>query len=511
MPIVSVLMLGHPNDVKNSGRKMRILVVDPDEMGRQAVVTFLRSRFQAEAEEASCLEKTSPKASAAGLYCIIASSSGTSPLLKELEIPFLILDRSALADHSPFLTSSHYLGNVSAEDLEGMARLLESGLGAVQQIRAEAGSGYLPIATSAIESAGSLHVDLYIRISAERHLKVLNSDDVFSAGDRTRYLSKNVTHLYIRAEDAEQAIHALLRTSDCADALSRFSSHAATMRTGKQYEGLLEHVRELPQERLSAEIKDLVAAVEDFRKAPEVGNRDFVVSERTQRLVHSASQKFGMTPEVQSLIKASVNQALRVIDSNKALAALFRQKVAVNREHYFSARSVLLAHVACGIASLLDWKSDLLRYRLVLAAFLHDITLRDPQLAMIESVVDLALCRSSYTMEEIEAFEKHPETAAALVREITQIPPGVDALVAQHHEKSDGTGFPLRRDHRHIHSLSALFIVAGELVNYALNRHDGEWSIQEFAETTDSGYQTGFFKELYTVLSRAGDSVLRSV
>ncbi len=80
------------------------------------------------------------------------------------------------------------------------------------------------------------------------------------------------------------------------------------------------------------------------------------------------------------------------------------------------------------------------------------------------------------------------------------IPPDVDIIVSEHHERPDGTGFPQRKGYAALAPLSSVFIVAHDLVSYILNRKENNWNIVSFLNQHRFLYQSGIFHDLFVAL-----------
>src|SRR6185312_15892576 len=98
-------------------------------------------------------------------------------------------------------------------------------------------------------------------------------------------------------------------------------------------------------------------------------------------------------------------------------------------------------YIACAIATQMDWASDSTFQKLTLAAFLHDITLSNHELAQCDTVQE-AIDKKTFTEAEIAGFRVHPAKGAEIARQFQEVPPDVDVIILQHHERPDGSGFP---------------------------------------------------------------------
>ena len=143
---------------------------------------------------------------------------------------------------------------------------------------------------------------------------------------------------------------------------------------------------------------------------------------------------------------------------------------------------------------MMPWRSDTGYFKLALAGLVHDITLENHELAQLDSLQELTSKVANFTTSEVNNFRRHPIDCAELVRQLDQMPPDVDQMVLQHHEKADGSGFPHKLTALRISPLSALFIVAHDLVR---RMHlDGNFDVKEFLLADRPEYNHGPFKRV---------------
>lgn len=222
--------------------------------------------------------------------------------------------------------------------------------------------------------------------------------------------------------------------------------------------------------------------------------------------IYSLSNQLGFNEEVQELTRQSVLNTI-----NKMKQAPKLSSVLVRLEHdekkYIASHSILLAFVSCAIASQLEWSSDTTSYKLTLASFLHDITLKNQELALVQSLPELREKQSLFTDEEMKAFYNHPADAAACAQKFDEIPADVDLILSQHHERPDGSGFPKGLTSTRISPLSVVFIIAHDLVHYVLEKNKSETKISEadlkkFVADYPPQYIIGNFKRVLATVSK---------
>ena len=105
----------------------------------------------------------------------------------------------------------------------------------------------------------------------------------------------------------------------------------------------------------------------------------------------------------------------------------------------------------------------------------------------------------AYSAEEKEIFLQHPLKAKEIAQNLQEAPLDTATIVYQHHEKSDGSGFPQGIQSNKIHPLASLFIVSHDLVHYILTNKN--WTLQSFLTKSKSKYKGANFVKVTNILS----------
>lgn len=212
------------------------------------------------------------------------------------------------------------------------------------------------------------------------------------------------------------------------------------------------------------------------------------IAPETQQAIYQFSQALGLTPEVQNLTRKAVDVAFRLLERHRSepqVEQLLKQ-FKVSALHYIPSHSLLLAHVACGLAQRLGLSGRAQLLRLTLAAFLHDITIGRQEIARVQRSADLMLeaIRGQFTPAEIDSYARHPEQAAELARTFTDFPSDVDRIVLEHHELGEG-GFPKGLKPGALHPMTRILQVAHEMISFA-ETSVGEFSSERFLAAKSS-------------------------
>lgn len=255
--------------------------------------------------------------------------------------------------------------------------------------------------------------DVYVKLSDDKFVKMINAGDPYNREFIYKFTNKRVKHLYIKNEDYEDFSVSALKTPFLI--LSEDGAHMDTM--------------------------DLCSS--------------------TVEVIHDLIKDVGVSPQVIELVDALANKVESDINRKSQLRGLVTNLK--NRRDYLYDHSVLVAYVSIAICKEMEWDSDTTRIKLTYGSILHDVLIDDPELAFN---YDLGLDGiSKYSKEQIENYKTHSELTAKLISECNRLPPNIDKIVLQHHERPNGTGFPRGLSATNISKLSGIFNLSHEFVN----------------------------------------------
>jgi HD-GYP domain-containing protein (c-di-GMP phosphodiesterase class II) len=304
-----------------------------------------------------------------------------------------------------------------------------------------------------------INKNLYIKLGAEKFVKLFNEDDNTSILDIQKYKAKGFSHLYLKRETADWVI-------------SQINNQIDIFLKANNFRFVLRGASDTPAKRFEQKIlrfDDEVHVDKDFRET-----------------IEQAIEK------VRSIVEkeAKIEHFLKVLKENQERYALFTQQMN------------LTSLISCAIARELEWISKTTMDKLVYAAVLSDITLAvRPELLKIDNLQAFGKLKHSLTEEDQKIFLSHPKDAANLIkRYFTAAPPDTDALVFQHHEIPDGSGFPQGLRAEKISPLAALFIVAKEFTHYFI--HDDEPTMGDFLLKCNSRYDYVNFRKIIKALEK---------
>lgn len=257
--------------------------------------------------------------------------------------------------------------------------------------------------------------NVYIKLNTNKYLKIIHAGDSFHKERLTKYKEeKKVTHLYFHSRDRKKYI--------------RFCNHLAAKFVKANVEG---------SSRIKVGI--LKATAEKFLE--EVGTE-------------------GLKPQVLEQGKEIVNNIYNMIDTDKDLHALMKDY------HDFDPSAFTHAYLVCLFSSMIvsefDWQSKATVETVAMASLFHDIGMMALPKELLELTPD------EMTEEQLEMYKKHPEMGAKIVNDNKMITNSVKQVIYQHHERSDGTGFPDGIKDQKILTLSKIISVSDSFAEYII-------------------------------------------
>ncbi|RZA08336.1 MAG: hypothetical protein EOP11_05120 [Proteobacteria bacterium] len=395
-----------------------------------------------------------------GVEMFLCGVEGLSPAmigaLKGLARPLptiLLLDSKGSAVEKGALKGIPVLGEVPfAQLVEGVNGLLKEFIekeGKLGDNPAE----FCPIRTNLLIRATPLKSDIFIRLSKTKFIKLFKTGDEFDHRDLERYYqTKGVEYMYLRRAEIAEFI-----------------------------------------EKFRRELDSLIAL-------PQVSQEEVLPTvEMAQETIHELVSKVGFTEEVQGLAKKNVELTLKMIGAHPRLSDLLKN--VQSGGNYISQHSTLLAMVSCCVAKEMEWGSESTFSKLVLASYMHDISVPDPLIGRVNTLRELEERRSEFDEEIAKVYHLHPAKSADVVRSFKEIPADVDLIVAQHHERPNGSGFPRGLAHNYIAPLAAVFIVAHDLAQSILDQRD-DFRLADFVDEKKPFYNQGNFKKVMVALEK---------
>lgn len=237
---------------------------------------------------------------------------------------------------------------------------------------------------------------------------------------------------------------------------------------------------------------ELVAIVEDLIKERHTE----ASSEEPEELSVDSSRPFKIE-DLAPKVKATVAK----VKKNTKLKSLFQQALSdVNQKGLYKTHIGLTINVAAALLKVLGWDSDQTLEKIIFAAYLHDISIKDrPDLQEFQTGLDFDLKADKFSPADVELARSHPQRAYELLQGMADIPPDVPEMILQHHERADGGGFPGKLPHQRITPLATLFIIAHEMAHEVAKSKD--FDLRKYISTVTKKHKGPQFRKMTRALA----------
>jgi HD-GYP domain-containing protein (c-di-GMP phosphodiesterase class II) len=311
---------------------------------------------------------------------------------------------------------------------------------------------YCRIKTDLLMRVVPLRGDIFIRLSSVKFVKMFRRGMIFTSEDLERFVvKKKVNYLYIKK-------------ASCQEFVEKFK-------------------------------EDLLLIIALATPGDEQMLNTVV---EVQELIQELSGRLGFTKDVQDLVHSNINLAIKAIGLSPKLTKVLASSQ-LKQRNFISSHSVMLANIACSIAALMQWPSNTTFQKLVMAALFHDFFFQDPELAKISTKKELDDLKLKPTDEKYLEIKNHPIKCSELIKTLHEIPGDVDVVVLQHHERADGTGFPKGLRAHQIAPLSAVLIIAHDILD-KLNKEGDKFDLKMFLKRSEPDYQGNVFRKVWKAL-----------
>ncbi len=274
-----------------------------------------------------------------------------------------------------------------------------------------------------------LPCDVYLMISIEKYVRLINAGENFAKEVLKRYEAKGINQFYVKRDEyfilSKEIQKSLLDSMKGVNSL---------------------------QETTILDVANLQA--ENVLAVKEV--------------CHNLRMDHVTFDHLNSVVDSNVRFVMKSKGSIKNFFKNF-----LNGGPYLYGHSIMISHVANYVALRMSWSTAKTMEKLSMAALLHDVALTDERLMKLDGLPEGA--QHSFTENEVETFKKHPVLAYNIVTQQPEVLPDVAQIILAHHEKPDGTGFPRGLNATQLSQIACLFNISHFFVTRVYAR---PWSRQ---------------------------------
>jgi len=308
---------------------------------------------------------------------------------------------------------------------------------------------YVPISLYVLKLMGRAPGDIYIRVSENHYVKVLNVNDEFTAEDKEKYSKKPLEMLFLKRGGQHESVDRQIGTA-------------------------LQKIMDQKSIPLSDKLATTHAQLVELIKFT------------------------GITPEVAEMSKKNIQQSVAVISKAPLIADFWKGLLLIGE--YPSKLYTLHSMLTSVIVRKIVWNAETTQYKLSLSAFLQDISLDSISLMELCDYQEFLANEHRFSRAEIRRFNEHPQKSVELLAHFKDIPLDVDRILIEQHEMPGGEGFPKKLNASQIGALSGVFILTGILARHVL-RDGNAFNLKEFVAAMEAkGYSRGNFKDAFEII-----------
>lgn len=297
-----------------------------------------------------------------------------------------------------------------------------------------------------------LPIDLYVKINDKKYVKILAKNTKYDEAFIEKYHTSKNEYLFIESKDYEI-------------------------------------------------LESLLYSDQWFEESNELSDEE--KNFRMKKIIQQMASSMGLTPHLIQKAEEVVQSVISSISESKNLNQIFKRQQ--KRMSFQTNVSTLITYITSALCDELEWNTQSSKEKLGFAAIFHDTSLKSAKLSSIYYLNLDELNQLSLTEEEKKKFFQHPVRSAEIVNEINLKFPHVETIILNHHERPDGSGFPMGKNFQKIPPLSSLFIIAHDYVMRSiLNRFDKNPS--DILKEMSSHYQNGHFEKCFTALEKIIDN-----
>lgn len=306
---------------------------------------------------------------------------------------------------------------------------------------------YVPVTLNLLRRINRVNVPLFIRLNDQKFVKLTSGVTEFNQAEYERYHQRGVSELFVELMFADTLVE-------------EFSKRAFS--------------KDAWQDSAGADLEKIHINAE---------------------LVRMICQHLGSSEQKVHEIISTARRALTVIRSQHQLKEIFSQFQKIEKWG-IADHSALALTIAAGLADLLGHGDEETMKKLAFVSLLHDMTLTERQYDNKHKLVSRLATRPSDLNKDEKDMLDHPAKAAQFCKSLAVCPPGVDEIIFQHHERPDGSGFPMGKKADELQLLSALFIFAEDFT-HAFIASLGRQDIHAYLRSREGMFNAGYFKMIF--------------
>jgi response regulator RpfG family c-di-GMP phosphodiesterase len=443
--------------------KLNILIVDDESSIREILVDIITSVFPSNFHQADCGNNAIIILDQQEIDLVICdfnmpNGNGGCVFKKVLSLnskPKFILSTSDIAEKHKEIVShadSRYLEKPF--EFEILIKLISELLD-IEPISSEIHK-FVNLPIISLSNFDLLPFDVYLKLGVDHQVKYFNSNRKFTETDKQRLSKLNAPEVFVKVDDFYKYISIKQRT-----------------------------------------------AFQTYTFPPEGADHPFEISSVKDELTNLGLTKIIKDKEIMDLTQKNLKTVFALSYKVRQFSGLLDW--VQNNEHSPKKMQSILLTLFCSIilknikSISYDFKTYL---NLSYAAVLHDINLDDFIVKNEFRILNGIRINSHINRAEQEIMLNHVPTLIPIISSWAHCPTEVIQIVEQHHERANGTGFPMKLTGGEIQILSAIFNVAHDVASLVMERKSGDELNNSISKLSEEYKGHKHFEEPMAIITR---------
>ena len=365
------------------------------------------------------------------------------------KVPCLLISSDFPEDHAEFSdfyqTNSYNHYFEKPFDIEKVLNFIK------KLVPSDSDREYKPVKIERFFNHNPVSVDVYIRLSEQKYVKLIKEGDVFIKGQLQRYIDdEKIKFFYVKAAEFKQFI----------DSFS------------EQLESILSQKDLKFENRFETE---LVGAA----------------------FIHDICNDLGINEVTIDTVNAITKSTVSTI--KKSNPKVFKMVLEMmTNDGFLYSHSLMTSYISCEIAQKMEWSTSSIYKKFSIASLLHDIGLSEAS-SRVNILTNESLS-DSLSAAELNFLKEHPQLNYELVHEIESFPSDVGTLILTHHERPDGSGFPRGLGSLKTSPLSCTFNLAHEFVHHFFEHNCDSSKVEDILQILKTEFNVGNYKKPFEAL-----------
>jgi response regulator RpfG family c-di-GMP phosphodiesterase len=322
----------------------------------------------------------------------------------------------------------------------------------VQAKKDETFQDYFPVSLNMLRFLNVLPVNLFVCLSGSNFVKIFNEGDTLKKSRNEYRLEKYEGKLCIQKEDFDKFSEYFLKVAE------KIFEAAKRKKTTK---GML------------ADEMDIHSILH-------------------RKILHS-----GISPQLAETCKSFAIHSIDEIKKVESLKMLLDKLI--NKGPFLFEHSMLTLYFTSIMLNELKWVSNTSQFKLAIVCLFHDISLPDDE---DYSELEILNLKPNIIKSKYPKYFSHPVNSAIILDQIKGLPADTTAIVLQHHELPDGSGFPYGLNGNEIFPLSCLFNACHHLVAHLFMKNFAPGAVKEALQALRPVYSVGHSKKVIEEMIR---------